>query len=318
MMDMDIRQVIPRDAIPSIDDPTFSPTYFGDPSDEVIVLEGEPPRAYGVRVLDYHEVVNDTHDGQAVAVTWCPLCGSAFVYSREVADELLTFGVSGKLADDDLVLYDRETESEWKQSLGRAIAGPLEGTELTVLPARLTTAARFADDHPDGEYLEPPGTPSEAASDSDNPAPVEYDDSPYQSYIEADGFGLGAHRESGEGRSWTRDDLGPKAVVLGLEFDDVVRGYPLAAVEAAGGIVTDRLGATDVLVVAGDDGIHAYQDPGFEWDLQGEQLRADGTRWDPGTGAAADGRRLERLPARRVFAFTWQDDHGPDAFWSAA
>jgi len=60
-------------------------------------------------------------------VTWCPLCGSAVVHNRRVDGRRFSFGVSGKLADDDLVMYDRETGSEWKQSLGEYIAGPPEG-----------------------------------------------------------------------------------------------------------------------------------------------------------------------------------------------
>ncbi|WP_394338372.1 DUF3179 domain-containing (seleno)protein [Halorubrum persicum] len=48
-----------------------------------------------------------------MAVTWCPICGSGVVYDATVNGQYLAFGVSGKLADDDLVLYDHETESEW-------------------------------------------------------------------------------------------------------------------------------------------------------------------------------------------------------------
>ncbi|SDM42655.1 Protein of unknown function [Haloarchaeobius iranensis] len=118
---MNVRNVLPRDAIPSVDDPTYDPVaeYDGDGDDEVVVVDGEQARAYPVRYLHYHEIVNaEASDGSPVAVTWCPLCGSAVVYERTVATDdgadprTLTFGVSGKLADDDLVMYDRETESE--------------------------------------------------------------------------------------------------------------------------------------------------------------------------------------------------------------
>jgi hypothetical protein len=45
---------------------------------------------------------------------------------------------------------------------------------------------------------------------------------------------------------------------------------------------------------------------------------ADGTVWDGATGRSDDGRTLDRLASRRLFAFAWQDDHGEGAFWSPA
>jgi hypothetical protein len=165
----------------------------------VVVVETCPARAYPVRVLGYHEIVNDvlgddvlgddvlgddvlgddvlgddvlgddvlgddvptvpgtpTSDGpRPIAVTWCPICASAVVYDRRVDGRTLTFGTSGKLADDALVLYDRETGSEWKQPLGRAIAGPLAGRELAVVPAALTSWRAFRAEYPDGVVLQP-------------------------------------------------------------------------------------------------------------------------------------------------------------------
>jgi hypothetical protein len=323
---MNVRDVLPRDALPSVDDPTFESATAADrePDDRVVVYEGDVDiRAYPVRYLDFHEVVNDIVD-RPIAVTWCPLCGSAVVYDRRVDDRTLTFGVSGKLADDDLVLYDRETASEWKQSTGRAIAGPLEGTTLAVLPASMTTLGQFRESHPEGRVLRPPGGESEAASDDDSPAPVDYDRAPYAEYEQSDGFGLDAHR-GGTGRDWDRTDLSPKTPVVGVTDGHDALGLPRDRVLEAGGVATVTVGDRDVVVVAAPTGTHAYVDPGYDWrgvrdDSATEstgvtRLSADGTTWDPTTGWAADGRSLERLPTRRLFAFTWQDDHGPDAFW---
>jgi hypothetical protein len=173
---MRVRQVIPRDAIPSVDDPVFGPDYTGDPEDQFIVVDTSPSRGYPVRFLGYHEIVNDRIDptdavgarrADAIAVTWCPLCGSAVVYDRAVDGRVLSFGVSGKLADEDLVMYDRETGSEWKQSTGVCIAGPLCGERLRVLPSGLTTCERFRESSPEGVVLQPPGGESEACVGSD-------------------------------------------------------------------------------------------------------------------------------------------------------
>lgn len=334
---MDVRRVLPRDAIPSVDDPTFGSDYFGEDGDDVVVLELEGEvRAYPVRILDFHEVVNDRVGTQRVAVTWCPLCGAGVVYDRDVSaadgipgdpvdeagelvtgERVLSFGVSGKLADDDLVMYDRETESEWKQSSGRCIAGVHEGEELTVLPAALTTWSVFRDQYPEGDVLAPPGGQSEASGPGDEPEPIDYDVEPYARYFETDGFGLGAHRGTGSDRTWDRDDVDPKTVVLGLEVDGRALGFPLPVVDAAGGAVTTTLADTKVVVFATDDGIHAFEHPGYEFvPAEDGRFRADGTVWNGATGEGDDGRTLARLPARRLFAFAWQDDHGAAAFYA--
>jgi hypothetical protein len=306
---MNVQEVLPRDAIPSIDDPSFGTGYVGDPDDEVIVVDGDPPRAYPIRILSSHEIVNDIVDGRPVAVTWCPICWSAVTYDRAVDGRTLTFGTSGKLGDDALVMYDRETESEWHQPRGTAIAGPLEGTDLAALSSPMVTYGQFREDNPDGVVLQP-------ARDGPGGAPADaYDMDRYEQYADGDEFGLHGIRGEGTQRTWDRDDVDAKALVLGVEREDAAVGYPVARVAAAGGVVTDAVGGLDVVVVAADGGVHAFEDPGFALDLDDGTLVGDGTTWTPSTGESADGRRLERVPAIRLFAFAWQDAHGPDAFY---
>ena len=311
---MEVRDVLPKDAIPSIDDPTFAKRYDWESDDELLVVEGEPTKAYPIRILNFHEIVNDVVNETPIAITWCPLCASAVVYERTVDGSELTFGVSGKLADDDLVLYDQETESEWKQSLGTCIAGKYEGNELTVVPAGVVTSEQFESAFPDGIVLQPPHTESEAASDTDEPAPVDYDDNPYEAYFQSDEFGLDGHRE-GNSRTWDRADIHPKTAVLGIERDGDAIGYPRPTVRSAGGTVSDTVGGVSVLVVATDTGMYAYENPGIEFELVEDRLIGGGITWNPVTGAGEDGRFLDRMPARRLFAFTWQDDHGTGSFY---
>lgn len=292
--------------------------YFGDGEDDVLVVDSSPPKAYPVRILDYHEIVNDVIDGnEAIVVTWCPLCASAVVYDRQIDGETLTFGVSGKLADDDLVMYDRETDSEWKQSTGTCIDGRYEGRQLTAYPSAMMTWQTFRERHSDGIVLQPvENARSEAASDDETPEPINYDDRPYAGYFDGDGFGLAAHRGSDDTRSWDRSDIDPKTVVLGLELDGEAVGFPLPRVADTGGVVHETIAGTDVAVFATDDGIHAFENPGYEFGPMADgRFRADSTTWNGVTGEATDGRQLTRLPARRLFAFAWQDDHGSDAFF---
>jgi hypothetical protein len=313
---MQINDVLPRDAIPGIDDPTFGAEYFGDPDDRMLVVDADPPRAYPVRILSYHEIVNDALSGgdgtaRPIAVTWCPICASAVVYDRRVDGRPLTFGTSGKLADDALVMYDRETESEWKQPLGRAIAGPLEGTELDVVPAMMTTWERFREAHPNGEVLQPVHEPGRRGATLDEV----YDMAPYDRYDDAEGFGLREMRGEGPERTWNRTDIEAKTVVLGVVHGDEAVGYPVPAVEAAGGVVTDRVGGHDLVVTTLGGDIQAFEDPGYGLEARDGTLYGNGVAWDPTTGRSADGRRLSPMPARRLYAFAWQDDHGPDSFY---
>jgi hypothetical protein len=306
---MDIRDVLPRDAIPSIDEPAFGATYFGEPDDRVIVVEG---RAYPVRVLSYHEIVNDLLDGRPIAVTWCPICASAVVYDRTVDDRVLTFGTSGSLADDALVMYDRETESQWKQPLGRAISGQFEGRSLDVVPAAMLSYGQFREAYPDGTVLQPVHGWDTAAGQSPSDA---YDMTTYDRYDQSEAFGLYAMRGEGPERTWSRDDIDAKAVVLGVRNGGEAVGYPVERVRAAGGVVTDSVGGMDIVVVATDGTAHAFEDPGYEFEVREGTVRADGTDWDPATGRSTDGRRLRRVPTRRLYAFAWQDDHGRDSFY---
>ena len=104
-----------------------------------VYLNGEA-RAYPVRVLCWHEVINDTLGGIPIAVTYNPLCDSAAVFSRRAGDEVLEFGISGLLYNSNLLFYDKrpkaEGESLWSQLKMSAIAGPRAGQELDVLPRR--------------------------------------------------------------------------------------------------------------------------------------------------------------------------------------
>lgn len=149
-----------RDGIPPIDDPAFIPVLQADhlsPLDPVMsfTLNGET-RAYPLRVMTFHEIVNDEVGGHPVAVTYCPLCNAAIVFDRDVDGEILDFGTTGKLRNSDLVMYDRQTDSWWQQFSGEAIAGSYAGTELTMLPSRLISFERFAAAHPDAVVLDDP------------------------------------------------------------------------------------------------------------------------------------------------------------------
>lgn len=80
------------------------------------------------------------------------------MYARpEVDGEALTFGVSGMLWREALVMYDRQSRSLWSQRAHRAIAGPRAGDELEVLPAAITDWRSWLESHPETTALVKPG-----------------------------------------------------------------------------------------------------------------------------------------------------------------
>ncbi|MHA6325570.1 DUF3179 domain-containing protein [Roseivivax sp. CAU 1753] len=150
-----------KDGIPALDDPAFTrvETKQGlDGSEAVITFQtGDgPARAYPLRYLMWHEIVNDNVGGTPVAVTYCPLCNSAIVFDRRVDGKVLSFGVTGKLRRSDMVMYDRLTQSWWQQAEGRAIVGTLTGKRLDALPSWMESWAQFRSANPDGLVMAEP------------------------------------------------------------------------------------------------------------------------------------------------------------------
>jgi hypothetical protein len=153
----------PKDGIPSIDNPTFaSPDEVDLPPQEAVIgiNSTDEARAYPLRILMWHEIVNDRFDGRDIAVTYCPLCNTGIVFDRMLDGETLEFGTTGKLRHSDLVMYDRTTESWWQQFTGQAIVGELMGAELEMLPSRLESYAMFLERNAERDMavLVPDGT----------------------------------------------------------------------------------------------------------------------------------------------------------------
>jgi len=151
----------PKDGIPALTDPGMIPAaQEGDlePREMVITvdLDGAKARAYPVRYLMWHEIANDEIAGLPVAVTYCPLCNSGIVFDRRVDGKVLEFGVSGKLRNSDMIMYDRQTESWWQQTVGRGIVGRYTGTELRQLPVWMESWQSFREAHPDGLVMAEP------------------------------------------------------------------------------------------------------------------------------------------------------------------
>ncbi len=150
----------PRDGIPALDDVDFVSVADADiPAQEPVItveIEGETPRAYPIRYLTWHEIANDVIGEVPVAVTFCPLCNSALVFDRRLDGRVLTFGVSGKLRNSDMIMFDRETESWWQQFTGEGIVGELTGQKLTQVVNWMESMEEFAARNPEGIVMAEP------------------------------------------------------------------------------------------------------------------------------------------------------------------
>ncbi len=149
----------PPDGIPPIENPVFLPVAENlqilDPSEPVVALEIDgDARAYPIRAMVWHEIVNDVVGGVPVSVTYCPLCNSAVTYVRVINGVETTFGTSGRLFASALVMYDRATESLWTHYDGRAVVGLLTGAQLEAIASPLLSWGDFRENHPTGQVLD--------------------------------------------------------------------------------------------------------------------------------------------------------------------
>lgn len=206
----------PRDGIPSIDQPKFQSAGEVDwlQAEDLVFAVGN--KAYPLRILVWHEIVNDVVDERPVAVTYCPLCGTAMVFDREIEDETRTFGVSGLLYQSDVLMYDRESESLWSQLAMKSVSGPAANTELTWLPGQLLTWAAWKSANPKGDVL------SRETGFRRN-----YERMPYQGYEDRPDTLFPVPE--------TRTELGNKEWVVGVIVGERALALPIARLSEQGG-----------------------------------------------------------------------------------
>ncbi len=132
-----------QDGIPSVDSPEFASVseinYLSDRALVVGVFSDTEVKAYPHPILDWHEIVNDEIGDKSVAVTYCPLTGTAIGWDRNVNGSKTTFGVSGKLFQTNLIPFDRATESYWSQIRLDCVNGELINTRVNTSPVVETT-----------------------------------------------------------------------------------------------------------------------------------------------------------------------------------
>ena len=228
----------PRDVIRPIDEPKLetveeASAWLDDREPVALAKAGGEARAYPLRILTWHEVVNDNLGGLPVAVTYCPLCNSAVGFEREVEGQLLTFGVSGLLRNSDLVMWDRQTESLWQQLSGEGIVGELAGAQLEFLSVTLVSWETFREQFPDGTVLS-----------QDTGFGRSYGINPYDFYDSANRPFL---------FSGDVDDRFPAMErVLGIVLNETNKAYPFSLISEEG-VVNDEVAGEPIVVFWGDE-----------------------------------------------------------------
>jgi len=271
-------------------------------------------RAYPLRIMDWHEMANDTVGGVPVSIAYCTLCSAAVAYDgRGNEGTTYDFGSSGFLFRSNKLMYDRQTRTLWNQLSGKPVMGELVGqdVQLDILPIVLTTWESWLEQHPTTTVLD-------IETGHDRP------------------YGVGAaygHYFSDPDTMfpvWQRSDLlDTKEQIYALRIDDVPVAYPIAALDAEQ-VINDSVGDTNVVVVAqrgvvsvdaearfvgpvtysAGSEVRAYERGDHEF-LPGPSadmvVDSGGQLWDVTEEALVgpNGERVERLGGHLAYWFGW-------------
>jgi len=239
----------PKDGIPSIDSPKFISTgeadVFLDDRNSFglgLVIGGEA-RFYPYQILVWHEIVNDTIQGEPILVTYCPLCGTGVVFERRVKGAQQEFGVSGKLWQSNLLMYNRAPnkadESLWSQVLGEAVLGVETGERLNILPADTVRYGDWKVAHPDTKVLS-----------RDTGSLRNYDRDPYGDYYTEEGLYFPVTNKD--------ERLFEKDFVLGIEIDNKFKAYLERSIPV--GTITDTFAGNTLSITKNKSGVVTITD----------------------------------------------------------
>jgi hypothetical protein len=223
----------PPDGIPSIDNPKFvsanEAKFLSDSSQVIGIYYNNEAKAYPLLILVWHEIVNDVVGGKPIAITYCPLCFSSLGFVREINGQTVTFGTSGKLYNNNLVMYDRLTKSLWSQIWGEAIAGNLTGYILERVPIDVLPWGEWKKLYPNTIVL---GT--------DTGHRRSYGSDPYGNYyFNSDIYFPLSHKDN---------RLPLKNIVMGISINGTHKAYPTDRLVR--GVIEDSVGGQDVVLLS--------------------------------------------------------------------
>ena len=230
------------------------------------------------------------------------------MYDRRIAGKELTFGVSGKLHANSLIMYDHQTDSLWSHLVGAAVSGPMKGQKLNFLESMLTEWQTWKRLHPNTKVLSS-GRDGFLASLRD----------PYESYYSSTDTGIIPPRVLDK-------RIYPKEYVLGRVINERAKAYPSSVLSRRPVlndnfqgipllIVFDSESATGVIFKRRLEGKDLIFKKTTASDKTGLFLADDATKsvWDGLSGRGVQGplksKKLEPLPMTPSFWFGWVDHY---------
>lgn len=225
----------PKDGIPALLKPKFvsakeAEEDFLENNDRVlgVVINGQA-KAYPIKILNWHEIVNDKVGGRSVAITFCPLCGTGMVFDGTAGGRDVTFGVSGLLYQSDVLLYDHQTESLWSQIKSEAVVGKMTGTKLKLLPSTHTLWRVWKKKHPRSQVLS-----------TDTGYRRNYRIDPYEDYYTSRHIMFEVNSKS--------DLYHPKQKVIGIEIGGKTKAYSFSELAKGKSLTQDKVGGVSIIV----------------------------------------------------------------------
>lgn len=294
------------DSIPSLDAPAMlggrDADYLRDDDLVFGVAINGDYRAYPLRILGWHEMLNDVVDGVPIALAYCPLCGSGILYETKIGASKtpLEFGSSGLLYRSNKLMFDRQTGSLWHHLTGKPVSGALLNRKIA-LKQRPMTIARWSDwrtRHPTTRVLD-----LQTGYSRNYESGIVYRD-----YFESPDLLYPAD----VGADARRRDLVPKTHVFGLQTFGKAKAWPIAAFRSTP-VINDRLGDRTVVLIGDPDGrsVRAYdrEELAFEPTEDPAQFAAASDHWTLTEDylLGPQGRRLPRLPGRVTYWFAWNN-----------
>lgn len=298
---------VPVDGIPVLDHPptqSAAEARYLEPKERIFgVLIAGQARAYPLRILDWHELLNDEVGGQPIVLSYCTLCGSGIVYATHTpAGGVYLFGTSGLLYRSNKLMFDRQTLTLWSNLTGEPVVGRLARSpiRLPVLPVTLTTWEEWRELQPDTDVLDLEQIRQQ------NKGEYQFDYRP------------GAANRARAGVSfpvWLKSEaVDGDTEIFALRMNGSPKAYPVDLVLREK-VVNDELGDESIVLIGspesgavrayrrGADHLHATADPSRVEDQAGNVwLVKEGGLVAVGSPA---GERLGRLPGHIAYWFGW-------------
>lgn len=225
------------DGIPSLDNPKFDKASAVNPAfdDELVIgveRNGEI-HGYPLPIMDWHEIANDVVDDLNIAVTYCPLTGTAIGWDRKLGSTVTTFGVSGLLYNSNLMPYDRSSNSIWSQQNLMCVNGTRRGTVPQSYSLIETSMATWRKSFPDSDVMN-------ANTGFDR----QYSFYPYGSYRSDDVLFFPIEQD---------DRLPLKERVLGVLINDNTTVFKFNNEGQGTDVIHEVINTTDIIVVRSKD-----------------------------------------------------------------